>query len=56
VRFPLRRSVTHRGDSGWDSHDVTVRPDQMPLFEKPFGTLSVRRHRYFVYGIFGQEG
>jgi len=28
----------------------------MPLFEKPFGTLSVRRHRYFVYGIFGQEG
>jgi len=29
---------------------------QMPLFEKQFGTLSVRRYRYFVYGILGQEG
>jgi protein-L-isoaspartate O-methyltransferase len=51
----LRRNIVRRHRFEYESRYFGITPEQIGLFEKRFGGLTVRRRRYFVYEIFGHK-
>jgi len=56
LEFWLRRNIIHRGRFDWEDHYYGITPSQIDLFRERFADLNVRRHRHFVYEIFGRKG
>ncbi len=53
--FWLRRHLIHRGRFSYEKGYCGITPQQIALFRQRFAALHVRRHRYFVWEIFGRK-